>query len=260
MPERGEAGDVVRGRGREGEADGGHVRGGEAASTQHDVDERTPGAAVAVQERVDRLELRVRERGLSQRRQIVGVQEGAEVLEQRWHRLVRWRNELRDAGRLSSDPVLLLPHDTGPFRVVAVLHEHAVDGQHVVQVERARLDGELDGRLHRGDVAEHGFGGDVGKRDARLLGRLVAHQPAVPDGQPLDAGRRDSLGAQQDARERLQLLAAAVPEVQTHDVPLGVSEVCRHVTGEQDVQAGQAVGDERGVRAWLSLAPRGHGR
>ena len=70
---RGETGDVVADPGGEHKTDRRHEARCEAAAAEDDVDERAAGAAVAIGERVDRLELGVGDRGLYEDRVIVAV-------------------------------------------------------------------------------------------------------------------------------------------------------------------------------------------
>jgi hypothetical protein len=72
------------------------------------VDERTPRAAIPVGERMNRLELGMSDRGLRDRRQIVGIAEVAEIFEQLRDILGRWRDECRiERVELApADPVL----------------------------------------------------------------------------------------------------------------------------------------------------------
>jgi hypothetical protein len=58
-------------------------------ATVDDVDQAAAYATVAVEERVDRLELRVRDRGLQRHGQVVEVEERGEVVEQLLDVLVR---------------------------------------------------------------------------------------------------------------------------------------------------------------------------
>nr|WP_236565373.1 MULTISPECIES: hypothetical protein [Nocardia] len=72
------------------------------------MDQRATGSAVAVDERVDRLELRVRDGGLRDSGQIVAIAERDQVLHQLGYELRRWWNEGGRAGieGAATDPVL----------------------------------------------------------------------------------------------------------------------------------------------------------
>jgi hypothetical protein len=76
-----EALDVLVRPGREDEADGWNEAGRDPAAAEDDVDEGATGASVSVGERMDGLELRVRDRRLDQRRMIVAVDIFDEVVE-----------------------------------------------------------------------------------------------------------------------------------------------------------------------------------
>ncbi|MGB2711936.1 MAG: hypothetical protein WBC33_10500 [Conexibacter sp.] len=89
--------------GGEHEAHGRDDVGRHAAAPQDDMDEATSGAAVAVGERMDRLELRMGDRRLQRDRQVVAVKERGEVVEQLVDVLRRRRDE-GGAGRADADP------------------------------------------------------------------------------------------------------------------------------------------------------------
>jgi hypothetical protein len=88
---------------------------------QKQCDEQTNDSAVAIQERVDRLELHVGKPGLDQRRQgIVRVQSLLERGHELGHDLWRRRNEPGVAGPRAPDPVLCAANGTG--RLVGSAH------------------------------------------------------------------------------------------------------------------------------------------
>ena len=95
LSERNQPFDVGGGAGRQDDADRRNEASGDAAPPQHDVDEGAADAAVAVDERVDGLELRVGHGRLRHRRQVVPRHEGDEVLEQRQDEVLRRRHEGR---------------------------------------------------------------------------------------------------------------------------------------------------------------------
>ena len=87
------------------------------------MDEATAHTAVAIRKRMNRLELRVRDRSLLSPGKILPIEEGREVLEQPWHVLRgRW-NELRAARaeRLATEPVLLVAHDSSQVSVARLI-------------------------------------------------------------------------------------------------------------------------------------------
>ena len=112
-PVGGEPADVGLWFGGEDEADRRDVIGHLTASTQHGVDQCAAGTAVAVSEWMDGLELSVGDRGLSDWRDVVAVDErgqvpeqGSDVFGRRWH----------VAGAdgvivVATDPVLLVADD-----------------------------------------------------------------------------------------------------------------------------------------------------
>ena len=83
------------------------------------VDERPPDAPIAVDERVDVLELGMGDRRLRHGRQIVAKDEQAGVLKQGRDRLGR-RRDVRGADRVevvAADPVLHVPDDAGDLSI-----------------------------------------------------------------------------------------------------------------------------------------------
>ena len=89
---RSEAGDVVVSTGGEDERDRRENQSREAPAAQDHVNESPAGPPVAVDERVDGLELRMRERGLGDRRERVVVAERTEVDEEVMN-LFGWRRD-----------------------------------------------------------------------------------------------------------------------------------------------------------------------
>jgi len=144
------------------------------------VDECPPGPAVAVGERVDRLELRVHHRRLHQRGRRVAADEGGQVRQQREHLLGWGRDEGCPAGVCvdAPDPVLRLAHPSRDVRCV-VAQQPLVQGDEVVDGDLRPAAGVLHGQPHRRDVAEHGVGGGVPVGDPRDRLRLVPGQPAA---------------------------------------------------------------------------------
>jgi hypothetical protein len=90
-----EALDVLVRPGREDEADGWNEAGRDPAAAEDDVDEGATGASVSVGERMDGLELRVRDRRLDQRRMIVAVDILDEIAQQGFDVVRRRRDEAR---------------------------------------------------------------------------------------------------------------------------------------------------------------------
>ena len=170
---------------------------------EDDLDQGTACSPVPVFVRVNRLELRMRERRLDERRQCLVVAEGAEILEEGVHFLGRGRHEVRAAGVVvvAADPVLLRPDlasDLGPVRR---RHEDAVDLDDLRYCDPLLLGRALDRRLHRVDVGED-F--ECGLRCSLpgVVGHLGSGEGESVDLHTFDLGGGDRLGAQQQARER----------------------------------------------------------
>ncbi len=121
-------------------------------ATQHRVYQRPAGTAVPVGERVDRLELGVRDRGLAQRRQIGPADEPRQVVHQSGDVTVVRRNEgggVRAVG-IPTDPHLLLAPPAGDPRGVPG-HESRVHGQDRALIKAV---GQVQGGFHRGDIPD----------------------------------------------------------------------------------------------------------
>jgi len=182
----------------------GGTAGCERGASVDDVDQAAAGASVAVGERVDRLEVRMRDRRLQRGREIAAVHERGEVGQEPLHLVLRRWDE-RGATRVvvaAADTVLSGSHDPGDVRVARVLHQHAVHVDKGAHCDGARSRGCGDGVLHRGDVREDRLGAQI----AVLIGvsRCCPGEAAVRHDQPLDARRRHGLLAQQLSGERFE--------------------------------------------------------
>ncbi len=168
---------------------------GQAATSQQDVHEGPAGAAVAVDEGVGGLELRVHQRGVHQGRDVLPRREGHQVLDRPRDRLVVGWDELGLVRPVPAapDPDLLLPPRAG---VVGrgVGEQVAVHRQHGVGVEL----GGGDGPFHGPHVAQHQPG---------VAGRVPGveggdGQGLRPGGDVLDLGAGRGLRPQQQRGER----------------------------------------------------------
>ena len=160
----------------------------------------TTGAAVAVRERMDRLELRVRQSCVSEQRDITTTNECHEVRDRRLNAVVVGRNEERFVGSdvAAADPHLLPPPPAGDLGR-ARFEERRVHGEDRVGVDSG---GERDRRRHRAFVRD----------DHRRVVAVVVEQLGFRDGsgrggQVLDLGRRGRLRSQQHRGERRDLMA-----------------------------------------------------
>ena len=201
LAERREPLDVGGGAGRQDDADRRDEAGGDAAAPQHDVHEGAADAAVAVDERVDGLELGVGDGRLRHRGQVVAGDEGDEVLEQRPDEVLGRRHE-GGVGRVAepaADPVLLLAHAAGPRPLVA-RHEHRVDRQQVGDGHRLGSVPDRDRLLHRGHVRRDDPG--AAPRGPRVDER--SGEVERGDVVALDPGRRHGLRPQEQRADRLE--------------------------------------------------------
>ncbi len=120
------------------------------------MDDRPAGSPTAVDERMDRLELGMRDRGLREDRYVVAVDELHQVLDSGRNSLVDWRHELRlmrTLGR-SPDPDLLVAPHSGVSGLTR-LEQHPL---HVTDRIGVGALGRLGGRAHSCDVGCHHIG------------------------------------------------------------------------------------------------------
>jgi hypothetical protein len=164
-----------------------------ATEDQHQGDEQPTDAPVAVEERVDHLELVVRERQLHQQRQVVLVQEPFEVRQRHAHLLRGRGHEHRIGQRVAADP-----HRTGPqLAWPAVLAPYAAQQELVHLTQQPNRDREaaahpVEPVLHRDHVVAH-LARVVGLVGRRCLPRLEAEQLAHIRPRTLDPGAEDRL-------------------------------------------------------------------
>jgi hypothetical protein len=123
---------------------------------EEEADQESPDTAVTVQERVDRLELRMSEPDVDQCRQLVVVEKPLEVVEGLLHLVNRRRHERRlgQGGVLGADPVLRLAELAGP----AVRSAHAGQELPVDLGDQAKRQGEVghprEAVVHRPHVVD----------------------------------------------------------------------------------------------------------
>jgi len=192
------------------------------------VDEAAAGTAVAVGERVDRLELGVGQRGLQRGREVVAVHEPGEAVEQPVD-LVRRRGDEGAAVRVvvvAADPVLGGARDARDVRVAGLLHQRAVHVDERGHGDRRGARGDRDRVLRGGDVGQD----RVGARAAVLVhvGDRRLGQAAVGHDQALDPRGGDRLLAQQLAGKGLEARDAGDVRVELPDRFVGLVEHPRH--------------------------------
>ncbi len=164
---------------------------GESPVSEHALQECTTGAAIAVGERVNGLELRVCDRGLSEHRHVGATREGDDVSHQRWDTAVVGRHEQRGVRRdtPAAYPYLLVAPMTNVFRC-RVAEQRILHSKDRALVEIVR---HRNGSCHRADirydhacVAGSRFS-DFGERNLFGARREI-----------LDLGTRRGLAPQQD--------------------------------------------------------------
>ena len=138
---------------------------GHAATPQDHVDEAAADAAVAVDERVDRLELRVRDRRLGDGRQVVPVHEGEEIGDQRRDLVLAAaaRSRRRRVRQAAADPVLLAAEGPGMTRAGSGAMRVRGWRGHRPSCARACAVPDGDRLLHRDDVGSDSPRGPLGR-------------------------------------------------------------------------------------------------
>src|SRR5680860_136335 len=121
------------------------------------MDQGSPGASVSVHEGVNCLELRMRNRGLRDRGQRVGIAERAEIQQQVVDVLVGGWNEGGGAGVVgaTANPVLFAAYLATQALKARAGHQSAVDLQQMLARDRLGVTDRLGRPAHRLDVVEH---------------------------------------------------------------------------------------------------------
>jgi hypothetical protein len=221
-----------------------HEGRGDAATAEHDVNQAAADPAVAVEEGVDRLELRVGDCGLGHGRQVVAVEERDEILDEAGD-LGLGRRDVPGVNRAveaSADPVLLGAELTWACPGLAC-HQRPVDRADVVDRKRALAIAEGDCFFHRHDVGCHGSGYPL--RSARVnqgpgkvpLAEFIA----------LDPRGCDSLGTEQEGADRLEPGDTRI-DVESGDRRLGSGDEFVGLERDRGVDSGDGIWHERPVR------------
>jgi len=168
------------------------------------MDEAASDSAVAVHERVDRLELRMSDGGLSHRRQVIAVDEVDEVGHQRRDTVLRGRDVagVRRVASTATDPALLVTEPPGPDASGFIGHERAVDRFDARHRQIAAARGLLDGFLHGQHVRGH-------RTSAALAGTRVdegTSQVPLADLDAFDPARGDGFGSEEERTDGLESL------------------------------------------------------
>ena len=176
--------------------------GQDAVVAEQHRDEEAAGAAVAVEERVDGLELRVGEAGADEGGHVVVVKEEFERAHAREDLVGRGRDEEGVAGARAGDPVLRGAEFAGLlFAAATFCEEHAMDFFDEAEGKRKTFGEALHAVLHRGDVVGHL--GDVVQRGA--AGGVVFEEQEFGEGglRAFDLGREDGFLAHVGVEEEL---------------------------------------------------------
>ncbi len=207
------------------------------------MDKCAPGAAVAIDEGVNRLELGVGNGGLGHGRQCVVVDERTQVLEQP-RNMIRWRRYERGSAGVeaaAADPVLHgsdLPGvlvQAGAGEKSLVDPEEAVDGDRFGGAER------VDGPGHSVDVSENLVSGDVDVSLSGCTGSFGAEQASPPDDKTFDERRGHRLGPQKQSSQGLGVGERTCGGVERGDRSLGVGDVSSNRAVEPELAASERV-------------------
>ena len=201
-PERTEAGDVASPGSRQYDTDWRKEPRGQAAASEDDVHEGAPGTPVSVFEGVDRLELRMDERRLHQRREQIVVHRAAKIFEQAVHLARRRRYEVGSAWIVvvAADPVLLRADTPGEVPVGSMVHQPGVDGDDLFDAEALRVGRLANGELHGVDVVDQLDRGRAWRHTRFRLGLGASHL-SYADVHSLDPGRGDGFRSEQETGE-----------------------------------------------------------
>ncbi len=190
---------------------------------QEQHDEQPAESAVAVEERVDRLELVLDQRSLHQRWQLgLLVHEALEVAEQ-VAQLVRWRRHERrrlDRGAGCPDPVLGGSHLSG----LTFTTPDPCQDRGVQLSEQAGADGQVGqppkALLHRCDVVDDLF--DVGsERPAVGFGLVDLHERGLG---AIDARRRQRLSSEVRLHQQVRLRQQPTGPGESSERCLGIGQ------------------------------------
>ena len=146
-------------------------------------------AAVAINEWVDRLELRMCDRGLHNSGERIVVAEAAEVFEEIAYE-IRWRwDERGRAGVVvaATDPILLGADGASVGLQRSASEQSPMEAQQVVQGDGITRSDAADSRSHSVNVPQHLGRGDVGRLFAKTEGCLCPEETPGTDLQAFDA-------------------------------------------------------------------------
>jgi hypothetical protein len=178
-----------------------HVARRNPTSLEEHMDEAAANTAIAVAERMDRLELGMRDRRLRDGRDVVSVHELAEIGDQGWDVFMRRWDEHGMQRRSAADPSLRPTDLPGDPAQRGGNRKRPVDGADVIEVKVAGLATDPNRRVHSSRIAQDLLGEEI----ARLAffdfrpGKL-----AVRELQPLDRRRGKRLRPNQLAAHTLE--------------------------------------------------------
>jgi hypothetical protein len=183
------------------------------------VDQRAAGAAIAVDEWVDGLELCVSHGGLGDGGQRVLVAEGAEITHELSHELMWWGDECGGAGveAAASYPVLALAELSRVALQAGAGEEAFVYREDVLDGDLRSLAECFDRPVHRLDVVEDLRCRDVLATVLEPSREICLEQAAPADLETLDPGGRDGFGPQQETRHGFRVGERAGLPIQARD-------------------------------------------
>ena len=250
---------VLGGSGSEYQTDRRNEPGGKSAAPQHDMDKRPSGAAVAISKRMNRLELCMDECRLDRTSQVVAVDEGTQLVQQRLHSVGWRRNECRLAWVevVATDPVLVGPDLARSPRLVRVTHELGLNPDDVFGGHAGYGCDAIDSELHGGHVAEHRFRRVVVISNPGCGHRLVTREPSRVDLQTLDLRGCHGFGTEQEPGQALEVVSCLRLAVEPGDRALDVHDIGREIRRQLQWQTRQWIGNVSlvGARPTMSAWP-----
>ncbi len=212
------------------------------------MNQRAPGSAVPIAERVDRLELSVHQGGLDERRKKIAGDRTAEIVQEPGDVLHRRRYEIRAARVVvvATDPVLIGSEPAGDLPSGVLFHQASMDDENLRLAEGRGPSRLGNRRLHGGHVGQ-----DVGRRltspPPGFHADLGPGQVSSVHLEALDFRRGDGLGSEQEAGKRGQGRLSG--RVELADGRFGVRNQTGRCRRQVDVQGRQLLGDKRLVAA-----------
>ena len=219
------------------------------------MDQAAPDASIAVDERVDRLELCVGDGGLSHGRQVITIDKVDEVRHQRWNMVFRRRDiaRIRRVVPATADPVLFRAKPTRHDSLGLIGHQGAVKRLDTHRGEVGPVRGSFDGFFHGQHVRSYGSG-------AALAGVGVdegSGQVPLAEFDAFDAAGSDSFGAEEECTDGLEP-SDPIFGVEIPDGSLRSGDELGRLETHGRANRSDRVWEESAVREWLTSLSSAH--